>query len=180
MKPQTVLGLLVVALAIGFWIGNQTQLTTGFSTLTSSDAVQPFFCPQDACDTELIERIETAQQSIDIAIYSFTLDSVSDALVRAHDRGVTIRVLFDSSQAASKESEDEKLEQVGIAVKRFDLDRGLMHNKFIVIDHRLVGTGSFNFSANASRYNRENLVFISSEDIATQFETDFELLWNEN
>ena len=42
---------------------------------------------------------------MDIAIYPFTADEIRDALVAAKGRGVAIRTIADSSQAAGQGSE---------------------------------------------------------------------------
>lgn len=177
MNIKTVFLLLLIAFGAGFWIAS-TPVQTGFVVLSTSNSITPFFCPSDSCDQQLVQRIGAAQKTVDVAIYSFTLDSVSDALIAAHERGVKVRVLFDSGQASSEHSEDEKLAKAGILVKRMNLERGIMHNKYIIIDSQVVGTGSFNYSQNASQYNRENLVFMSNPEIAQKFGQDFERLWN--
>ena len=78
---------------------------------------QVYFCPEDNCSVQLISEINSAQFTIDVAIYSFTHDEISRALLRAKNRGVMIRVLFDYGQSNSQYSEDEKLADYGIAIK---------------------------------------------------------------
>jgi len=138
-----------------------------------------FFCPEDNCASQLISHIDSAEEEIVIAIYSFTLDEVSEALGRARERGVSVRVVFDYQQASSQYSEDEKLIDVGVAVKIKD-GSGLMHNKFTVIDGKKVLTGSFNYSKNGDTKNDENLVLIVSEKIAKQYLLEFEEIWEES
>lgn len=182
MNLRSLVVVLVLGVALGFWFSSSSF--SGFATLApqtvslQENQLQVFFCPADHCDEQLIRRIEGAQESVDIAIYSFTLDSIGDALIEKHRAGVPVRVLFDNSQAAGQASEDERLEAAGVPIKRMDLSRGIMHNKYIIIDHRVVGTGSYNYSQNASSYNRENLVFVSVSSVAERFGTDFERLWN--
>ena len=55
-----------------------------------------------------------------------------------------------------------------------------MHNKFAVIDAKLVATGSFNYSQNADTKNEENLVFINDSVIASEFKNDFDLIWDKS
>ena len=178
MKLKITLVFFALFFIAGFWLARQPS-STGFAGLSSPGNLQVFFCPLDDCPSELIQRLDFAQKTIDIAIYSFTLDSVSDALVEAHQRGVLVRVLFDAGQSASEFSQDEVLEQAGIPIKRLDLPRGLLHDKYAVFDQSVVATGSYNYSDNASRYNKENLVFISDTAIAKEFGQDFERLWDQ-
>ena len=148
------------------------------NNIDSNYSAQVFFCPEDNCSSQLIANIDSAQDEIVIAIYSFTLDEVADALIRAKERGVLIRVIFDNQQAANQYSEDEKLLDSGIPVV-IKSGSGYMHNKFIVIDRKKVLTGSFNYSSNADTKNDENLILIISEEIAKQYFDEFEEIWQE-
>ncbi|MCX6799262.1 MAG: phospholipase D family protein [Candidatus Diapherotrites archaeon] len=149
------------------------------STQCQNPGAEVFFCPQDNCAAHLTEKISSAGQSVHVAIYSLTEDGISQSLIAAHERGVEVRVLLDSLQAENKYSDDEALEAAGIPVKRMRKENGSMHNKFAVIDGYLVATGSFNYSANADRYNSENLLFISCASITQGYEDEFQRLWRE-
>ena len=48
-----------------------------------------------------------------------------------------------------------------------------MHNKYCVIDDKIVITGSFNWSFQAANYNFENIVVIESPEIAEKFKKQF-------
>ena len=148
---------------------------------TNSDinySANVFFCPEDNCANELISHIDSATESIDVAIYSFTLDSISSAIIDARERGVVVRIVFDHMQAASQYSEDEKLIEENIFVK-IKKGSGSMHNKFMVIDGKKVFTGSFNYSKNGNTKNDENLILLLSEKIAQAYALEFEELWQE-
>lgn len=136
-----------------------------------------FFCPEDNCSEQLISHIESAQDEIVIAIYSFTHDEISSALMGAKERGVLVKIIFDNQQAGNQYSEDEKLSEFGIPIK-IKSGSGYMHNKFIVIDRKKVLTGSFNYSQNADTKNDENLVLLVSEILAKEYLLEFEELWN--
>lgn len=143
---------------------------------SASNQIEVFFCPQDRCADQLIAKIDSAQKSIYVAIYSFTLDGVADALIRAERRGVEVKVIFDYGQASGVSSDDEKLAAAGIPIELRN-GSGYMHNKFIIIDGELVGTGSFNYSANADEKNDENLIFILDAGLAKKYKADFDQIW---
>ncbi len=164
--------------------GEKVLLILAALLLAASGCVQEspaeadvLFCPWDNCAEELVERFGEAEESISVAIYSFTNQDIADALVDAGDRGVKVLVLFDSGQAESKYSVDEMLLEAGVAVKLFEKDIGIMHHKFAVIDGKTVATGSFNYSKSADLYNNENLVFLYSEGTAQRYEAEFQQLW---
>lgn len=152
-------------------------LFPSFGGSSQSDSkVTAYFCPQDACADHLIQRINSSQKSLYIAIYSFTHDGIADAVIAAKKRGVDVKVIFDYDQSKIKESDDEKLAVAGIPIA-LRSGSGYMHNKFAVIDGNVVATGSFNYSENADTKNEENLVFIENPSIAGQFKQDFDSIW---
>ncbi len=143
---------------------------------TEGNIYGPYFCPEDRCSHIVINWISRANQSIEIAIYSFTLDSIGDALIEAHDRGVKVRVIMERDQV-NRYSEYSKLKAAGIEVKLDGNDR-LMHNKFVVIDEKIVLTGSYNFTKSADEYNDENLLVIVSQRIAEAYKSEFQEMWS--
>ena len=53
----------------------------------------------------------------------------------------------------------------------------VMHHKVIIIDERIVVTGSYNFSINARTRNDENTLIIHSPPISTLFRDEFARVW---
>ncbi len=140
--------------------------------------VSYYFSPVNNTANTLIGFIDRCKVSIDVAIYSITHDDITQALIRAHKRGVLIRLLVDNTQAGNPYSDDELLQEAGISLKR-DNKSGLMHNKFIIGDDYAVGTGSFNWTMNAARRNKENFVVIRLKYIVRGFKKEFENLWKD-
>jgi len=142
-----------------------------------------YFSPGRGADAVVIGFIDHCHSQVDVAIYSLTHDPIAEALVRAHERGCCVRVLMDSSQAGSQYADDEKLEAVGIEVRR-DIVAGIMHNKFVVGDSRDGGkavlTGSYNFTKNATEKNAENFVVLRLQYIAAEYQDEFDRLWELN
>ncbi len=134
-----------------------------------------YFCPEDGCSHVVIRWIERANESVDVAMYSFTLDSIGEALVRAAERGVRVRVILERDQV-NQYSEYSRLRDAGIDVV-LDSNAHLMHDKFAVIDGKVVLTGSFNWSLSADRYNDENLLILRSGDLASEYESEFDEMW---
>ncbi len=138
--------------------------------------VSAYFCPEDGCSQVVIRWIGRANRSIDLAMYSFTLDSIGEALVKAKDRGIRVRVILESEKI-NRYSEYGRLKAAGVEVK-LDRNRYLMHNKFMVIDGSVVLTGSFNYTWSADKKNDENLVVIVDGKIASAYESEFEEMWS--
>ena len=155
--------------------------TTEKSTLTilttrTGNCIQGvYFSPNGGCASQVIYWIQHARFWIHIMIYSFTLDEISDALIDAHNRGVEVLVLFESSQI-NQYSEYEKLKEAGVQVK-LDNNPFSMHHKVMIVDGYIVLTGSFNWSNSAEKRNNENLVVIMSRSVASKYEEEFQRLW---
>jgi len=137
-----------------------------------------YFSPRGDCEEQLLYWINRANRSIHILIYSFTLDSVSDALIKAHSRGVDVKVVFEKGQI-TKYSEYQKLKAAGISVRN-DTNPKLMHDKVMIIDGIILITGSYNYSMSAEKYNNENIIIILSDSIASIYEEEFEKIWNQS
>jgi phosphatidylserine/phosphatidylglycerophosphate/cardiolipin synthase-like enzyme len=136
-----------------------------------------YFSPDGGCEDQVLYWINRANETIHILIYSFTLDTISDELVVANQRGIEVKVLFERQQI-SQYSEYQKLKNAGIPVRN-DTNSDLMHDKVMIIDGTIVLTGSFNYSAAAEEDNNENLLVIKSATIAAEYEEEFTEIWNQ-
>jgi phosphatidylserine/phosphatidylglycerophosphate/cardiolipin synthase-like enzyme len=121
-------------------------------------------------DRALAEAIDDAILSVDMAIYELNLWSLRDALLRAHRRGLVVRVVTESDFIDSPEI--EALKQAGIPVLG-DRREGLMHDKFVIIDRSQVWTGSMNFSLNGAYHNDNNLIQVRSTRLAENYLVEF-------
>jgi hypothetical protein len=168
----------VAATALRFHVSNVFSAVSVGQPGYSPAGGAALFSPNGGVRSRLIAEIARAQSTIDIAIYSFTADDLSAALIAARNRGVAIRILADSSQADGAGSEIAKLEGLGFALKRTaGIQNGIMHDKYMIIDGRLLVTGSYNWSASAESYNFENAVFIQGSSIIQSYEADFDRIW---
>ena len=122
-------------------------------------------------DTPLAEAIDSARLSVDVAIYSLSLNSIRDALLRAQDRGVQVRMVMESDNL--DRTDPQKLKEAGIPILG-DRREGLMHNKFVVIDNSEVWTGSTNFTDSGAYADNNNMIRIRSVKVAENFTKEFE------
>lgn len=122
-------------------------------------------------DEALAQAIDRARLSVDIAAYDFDLRSLRDALLAAHNRGVTVRMVTDSDNIDNPEVQE--LKDAGIPILG-DRREALMHNKFVVIDRLEVWGGSMNYTVNDAYKNNNNLIRIRSNRLAEDYTTEFE------
>ena len=85
-----------------------------------------------------------------MAAYVLTDWPVMQALTRAADRGVAIRIYLDGTQLAEHEPAkvfNDLAETPGVEIRIKRKNSDLMHLKIYQIDGRLLRTGAANFSA---------------------------------
>lgn len=128
-------------------------------------------------DIALVEAIDRAQRSIDVAVYALNLEDVADALRRAEQRGVRVRLVIESDNAF--EPEVQALLGAGIPLRQ-DQRPGLMHHKFVIIDGAEVWTGSMNLTVGAAFHDDNNVVWIDSPDVAQDFSREFDEMFEED
>ena len=131
---------------------------------------------------KLIDTIDAAQTSIDLAVFETNLTPVAEALIRAHGRGVVVRWITDDENGRDADGEEGRgqfalLEAAGIEV-RDDLRSAFMHNKFILIDGQLLWTGSMNLTTNDVFRNNNNVVVLLSPAAVAVYAREFEEMWN--
>lgn len=125
-------------------------------------------------DLPMAQAIDNARQSVEVAIYSFSLPSLRTALINAHNRGVTVRIVMESDSMTR--TVPQSLIDAGIPVVG-DRREGLMHNKFVIIDRSEVWLGSMNFTVNGAYDDNNNMVRIRSTKIAENYLTEFEEMY---
>ncbi len=120
-----------------------------------------------------------AKDSIDVASFDFDLASITRALLDAHKRGVVVRMVVDSENLTDPRAAYMlgSLEEAGITVA-YDRRAAFMHNKFIVIDERVVWTGSWNLTLNDTFRNNNNALRIEDTRVAASYTHTFAALAN--
>lgn len=140
----------------------------------SNNNVKVFFTPGTGCERNIIKAINDAQK-MDIAVYSITHPDITSALIDAHKRGATIRIVTDRTQAKGKGSLVTKIKSAGIPIVTNHKHK-IEHNKFAVFDDLHIVSGSYNWTTNASKYNSENCLFFDQQN--KEYTQRFEYLWD--
>ena len=146
------------------------------TTAPKGDYYELYFTnPKDSNDNSveeaLISKIDGSTISIDMAVFEFDIKEVMEALIRAENRGVDIRIVYDN-EYTDKDPQMAELKSDGIPAIP-DKRSNLMHNKFFVFDDACVWTGSFNISNNASHKNNENAIYFCSPEAVANYSTEF-------
>ena len=115
----------------------------------------------------------------------------SEALKKAMDRGVEVRLLLDMQEYHAKNTKaknvlfDEQLSEDGAAVRykcystKWTFQTAYqLHCKYMLVDSRTVFTGSLNWSANSENESIENLLILDRPQLAKQYSNQFKHQWN--
>ena len=107
-------------------------------------------------------------------IFSFTHRKVAEVLI---DKAKEIEV-----KGVMEKSQNSKYSQFKILNESLDVkwdDNGAnMHHKVFIVDGEIVITGSFNPSINGDVNNDENVLIIHDPLIASEFEEEFDFVFN--
>ncbi len=139
--------------------------------------VEIYFSPEDKVAQRIIALIQGAKESIYFMTYNFTSNDIGNAIVQKVQAGVNVTGIMDDTQVASSQgTEYDPFLQAGVDLLLDGNQDGLMHHKVIIIDQKIVITGSYNFTASAEDNNDENTVIIFNPEIAMKFYQEFQRL----
>ena len=127
-----------------------------------------YFSPNGGCADAIVSSLDKATNSIYVQAYSFTSATIAKALVDAHKRGIKVSVILDKGQKTAKYSSADFVQRSGITTY-IDSKHAIAHNKIMVIDEKIVITGSFNFTKAAEESNAENLLIIDDARLARKY-----------
>ncbi|NBK98061.1 MAG: hypothetical protein EOM50_08585 [Erysipelotrichia bacterium] len=157
---------------------NSKKKATLYTGIKTSDSIITLsFSPKSSTYENCIESlIRDSKKYIYIPIFYLTHKPLSQELIKAHKRGVEIKVILDASAAKNKYSTHTILREEGIEVKVENFG-GKMHAKSMIIDDRFIISGSMNFTKAGESKNDENTVIIENALLVKQYKEHFIELW---
>ncbi len=136
--------------------------------------IETLFAAEDEVNQKLADLVRTASKGVQFMAFSFTDDSLGDAMLEIGSKGKTVEGVFEKVGGTTKYSEYGKLKNAGHDV-HLDGNPGFMHEKVIIVDDSTLVTGSFNFSAGADNANDENLlIFRNAPELVKKYKAEFE------
>jgi phosphatidylserine/phosphatidylglycerophosphate/cardiolipin synthase-like enzyme len=138
------------------------------ASVASGAAIATCFSPEQDCLAFAADAIDRAEQQILVNASSLTTGSgLAEALMAAKQRGVDVKLIADKSTPCERESGIEPLARAGVPIW-VDRSVRIAHAKAMVIDRKVVLTGSINWTASAAR-NSDDINLISSEAVAAAY-----------
>ncbi|MDB4061080.1 phospholipase D-like domain-containing protein [bacterium] len=114
--------------------------------------------------------------TIKICVFTISDNKISEEIIRAHKRNISVKVLTDSNKSFDKGSDIETIHNAGVPVK-IDRTQSHMHHKFCIIDKESMLTGSYNWARSAAEQNQENIIVSDDAKMAKDFVREFDRLW---
>ncbi|MBI1746358.1 MAG: hypothetical protein HYR55_07190 [Acidobacteria bacterium] len=159
--------------------------------------IETFFAPTPAAPNPIedgwLREINAinAGSTLRITLYNLTLTTIKDALLAASARGVDVRAIADKFAICNRDGQLNplavELSEAQIPIKLYrnsQFPNDIMHNKFFIIDDRILSNGSCNFTAQGTRFNHENMTIIKVVDgeavFMQEFISQFERMWNDD
>lgn len=186
-KMNRWIALLIACMFVAGCSSNAVKQDSSSSKTPSSEVasglsnIQVKFTQEgDHPEEAIIDLIDGATSTLDIAIYSINFGPIVDAVLEAADRGVNVRIISDLNHAEEKAKQKKALDRMkssGIPIKVNTHD-GKMHLKMMVADSNKVEAGSFNYLKSSIAENDDVAVIIEDEAVGKQFEDAFNNMWN--
>jgi phosphatidylserine/phosphatidylglycerophosphate/cardiolipin synthase-like enzyme len=124
--------------------------------------------------------IHEAAKQIDTAGYVLTDSAVIEGLRAAAEHGVKVRIWRDASEARLSAFDVEaqlRGRVLGLEVRSNAPGGELMHLKGYCVDHRLLRTGSANFSRSGETRQDNDLVALRGASVCAGFDAKFDRAW---
>lgn len=195
-NPLTVIAsfiVVIMALVLGGY-----QLLTGQGDATPTPIVEPgssgdswyrlYFTdptvtgqldePTGGLPDQVAASMDTAQRTLDVVVYEFNWEPLADAMIRAAERGVRVRLVTDTDTVTEDQALIAELEDANIPVVD-DQRNPIMHDKFVIIDSSIVWTGSMNFTINDGYKNNNNFMEIRSTRLAENYQAKFDQMFED-
>lgn len=145
------------------------------------DDIQLHYTPDLEFLEKLVADIDQAEERVWLEVYIFTEKRILEALIRAHNRGIDVKVLLENNPYMIPYINDKHykaLKESWVPVKWSDpLNYALNHSKFIIVDDTsYVSTGNYSFASFKS--NRDIFLEIRHLEIVWELGALFEHDYN--
>lgn len=148
------------------------------SLISGGQPIEYWSFPEEGREglNKLKELLENAKQSIRIGMYTWTHPELTEAIIKARQRGVSVEIALDQGQGYGVGAKMfKKLLTEGVVV-RTNGDKRLLHHKFAWIDGTILVNGSANWTQAAFKRNKDCLLIL--HDLSEEQQKKMEAIWN--
>lgn len=137
---------------------------------------QKFISENTEIHSTIKSLISEAETSIKVATAWFTDQELFDILKQKASQGVSVEVVI-SNKKENDRLNFEELRLLGGKVLIKDVSSyGMMHQKYCIVDNVTAIQGSYNWTINAKKNNKEGVIITSHKETVAQMVADFQSL----
>ena len=125
----------------------------------------------------LVHLVKQAKYSIHMVSMGLRYKPLLEAVIEAHRRGLEVKYVGDSRHLQYGEEGYRMLERERVPLVVGNTPH-LMHNKFMIIDGKIVATGTANFTDTGFMRNWNNVVVIYSPQVAREYDAEFNQMFS--
>ncbi|KAG0762790.1 hypothetical protein G6F62_008445 [Rhizopus arrhizus] len=114
----------------------------------------PIFFPSEESYSTFHSALSSAKRTLYVCVFSLTDNETARVLSDAYKRGLDVRIITDNDQMDPEKGAD------------------------VLIDDKMVITGSFNWSAGARYKNQENVIVTNIPSVVEAYAKEFGKLWD--
>ena len=140
---------------------------------TEGERLTSFFSPVDNLEDQQVQHFTNAQESIDLAIYTFSSRKVRDLLQAKALSGVKIRIVIDKGSDAAVLSFVTPLIDAGVSIRTVST---VMHHKFSVVDGKVLANSSSNMGG-SKEYDENLVICVDCPSRVLAFQQEFNALF---
>lgn len=147
--------------------------------------------PLDNLEKAIVDFIDGAQSTLDIAVQEVDSMPIAEALVRARKRKVSVRIVTEADYLLEDKIVDKPFDadptlknevnrQIQLALLRAnswvrtDFNPKIFHQKFVVRDKVAVLTGSTNFTVTDTHMNLNHILVVEDDAVAREYIREFD------
>lgn len=125
-------------------------------------------------DNAVVKFINSANYSVDVAIFNINREKIIDALINKEKSGVKVRMVTESDYYNKSTFKPfyNQLEAGGIPIVP-DIGTALMHDKFVIVDNSKILSGSYNFTDAMTTSDKNTVIEVTSSALANYYTQEF-------
>ena len=126
--------------------------------------------------SRITSLIDSAQQTLDVQMYLFTVTSIADRIIAAKNRGVAVRVILDPDHEGNGTVRN-KLTQANVPTRNAPALYSFAHAKYLLIDSKAAVIMSMNFNVDAFSSERNYGMITRDPDDLADTKAIFDMDW---
>lgn len=126
-------------------------------------------------EQKIISNLSKTKKEVEIAVAWFTNPTLFDVILELADKEIAIELILcdDIMNFTNTKLNFQRLIDLGVSI-RVSKFPYLMHNKFCLIDSRVLINGSYNWTLRAEQFNFENIIISTDKELINDFSDYFE------